>query len=101
MVVVSRTQADVDETIKALTELGSAAGAAAVVAGCCADVGTKDGRETLVAFVATLWDGRIDALVNNVGVNIRKRVEDATEEEYRTMMRTNGASKRRGRRLPP
>ena len=36
-----------------------------------------------------LWGGELDYLVNNVGMNIRKRCEDATEEEYRAMMSTN------------
>jgi Tropinone reductase 1 len=31
----------------------------------------------------------LDCLVNNVGTNIRSRIEDSTEADYETMLRTN------------
>ena len=34
--------------------------------------------------------GGIDILVNNAGINIRKRPEDPSEDEWRTVMDTNG-----------
>merc|ERR1711998_444186 len=56
---------------------------------CAADVSTDAGRRTLVDSVLAKFGGTLDVLVNNVGTNIRKRLEEATEEEYRTMMTTN------------
>jgi len=35
------------------------------------------------------WTGRVDALVNNVGINIRKPIEEMSMEEWMTMMRVN------------
>lgn len=53
-----------------------------------ADVSEATGRAALVVHVAELW-GSLDILVNNVGTNKRQRVEDSTDEEYRTMVATN------------
>eukprot|EP00913_Durusdinium_trenchii_P033597 g31450.t1 len=50
----------------------------AKVKGLAADVSTKEGRQALVDFVGKLWGGVLDGLVNN-----------ASEEEYHNMMRTN------------
>ena len=36
--------------------------------------------------------GRVDVLVNNAGINIRKPVEEMTIEEWTTMMRVNSGS---------
>lgn len=52
------------------------------------DVSTQEGRELLVSTVKTEV-GTIAGLVNNCGVNVRKSVEDQTEDEYYVMMRTN------------
>jgi Tropinone reductase 1 len=47
------------------------------------------GRQLLVACVATLWDGALDGLVNNVGTNVRKPIGEATVEEWDSMVSTN------------
>jgi Tropinone reductase 1 len=57
-----------------------------------ADVSTGEGRTSLVARAAELWNGELDVLVNNVGTNMRKRVEEATAEEYDVMVNTNQSS---------
>ena len=85
VVLVSRSAADVDALVKELT----AAGHGGHVFGCAADVSSAEGRATLVEFATATFGGELDVLVNNVGVNIRARQEDQTEEQYRTMMRTN------------
>eukprot|EP00966_Prymnesium_polylepis_P139306 3218513-Prymnesium_polylepis.1 len=61
-------------------------GAVHVVA---ADVSEADGRAAVVAKISALWDGALDILVNNVGTNKRARIEDAADEDYHTMVRTN------------
>ena len=85
VLVVSRTEEDVRATVKAL---GSVHGASSV-AGCVADVSDEAGRARVVTFVDKYWDGKLDILVNNVGVNVRKDIVSSTDEEYATMMRTN------------
>ena len=57
-----------------------------------ADVSTAEGRTALVAEVTKLYGGKLDILVNNVGTNTRKPVEEATVEEYDTMVSTNQTS---------
>ena len=47
------------------------------VHGCAADVSTGPGRDVLVGFVKSRWES-LDLLVNNVGTNARKRIEDAS-----------------------
>jgi len=59
------------------------------IAGLDCDLSTSGGRDALVAFVRTTWEGALDVLVNNVGTNVRKRIDEATGEEYESMMRTN------------
>lgn len=49
---------------------------------------TEDGRAALVEFCNEKCD-RLDVLVNNAGVNVRKSVAEQTPEEYHKIMRTN------------
>ena len=53
------------------------------------DVSTEDGREMLHAAAKATFGGTIQGLVNNVGINIRKKITDQTPEEYHSMMKTN------------
>ena len=57
-----------------------------------ADVATSQGRAALVAEAQRLWDGTLDVLVNNVGTNKRKPVDEVAEEEYDEMVATNQSS---------
>jgi Tropinone reductase 1 len=61
---------------------------APIVKGCTCDVSTEAGRNTLTEFTTKTF-GRLDGLVNNVGMNVRKDIADQTSEEYEQMMRTN------------
>jgi len=85
VLIVSRGQDDVDGCVaKWRSEFGSKA-----VHGVAADVATKEGRMALMEKTVSLWDSRLHCLINNVGCNIRKPIQEATEEEYQRMMRTN------------
>ena len=53
------------------------------------DISTKEGRAKLVTTVKARFGRRLDGLVNNVGMNIRKDITEQTEDDYRQMMRTN------------
>ncbi len=67
------------------------------VHGCVADVSSPEGRDKLLNLIQNVItsdgnspdNGKIDALVNNVGTNIRKRANDYTHEEYEKIMNTN------------
>ena len=100
IVLSARTAADVERAVQELNALGAPGSAA----GCACDVSTAAGRQSLYQFAAKRWCGGGDgvsaaeadampwclhALVNNVGTNIRQRIEDQTEAEYRTMFQTN------------
>ena len=56
--------------------------------GICADITDIEGRERIITTISSMWD-RLDALINNVGTNIRKRTVDFSIEEYEFIMKTN------------
>jgi Tropinone reductase 1 len=56
--------------------------------GFAADISTPDGCEKLIRDVSQHWD-RLDILTNNVGMNIRKKAVDYSQEEYDTILATN------------
>ena len=56
---------------------------------CSCDVSQKSGREMLLDAVKAHLGEKIDGLVNNVGVNVRKNISDQTDEEYENIMRVN------------
>lgn len=57
-----------------------------------ADVSTAAGRAALIAKASALWGGQLDVLVNNVGTNKRRPVEEATEADFAEMVDANLAS---------
>lgn len=58
------------------------------VEGMAADVTVPGERKALVSMLEEKW-GRLDILVNNVGINIRKKAMEYSEEEIRQIMDTN------------
>jgi Tropinone reductase 1 len=80
--IVARDQAMVQAQIRQWQQQGLLA------AGTAADVSTTEGREKLMADVGGASD-RIDILVNDVGMNIRKKAAEYTFEEYRRVLGTN------------
>ena len=53
-----------------------------------ADVCDSEAVDTMIATVVDQW-GAINILVNNAGINIRKRPEDLSEDEWRSVIDTN------------
>mmetsp|Transcript_4893 Transcript_4893/g.10355 ORF Transcript_4893/g.10355 Transcript_4893/m.10355 type:complete len:313 (-) Transcript_4893:141-1079(-) len=64
------------------------------VHGVVADVSTPDGRRKLLAKLDELLgkDGKLSALINNVGTNIRKPTVEYDDEELDFILRTNFVS---------
>jgi Tropinone reductase 1 len=90
VLLVSRSESDLFAVrAKLLSELGTPEEAIACHA---CDVGTAEGRATLVAAAAERWGGACDALVNNVGTNVRKPIGEVSPEEYNLMFQTNCSS---------
>jgi len=58
------------------------------VEGMAADVTLPGERKALVSILEEKW-GRLDILVNNVGMNIRKKALEYSEQEIRQIMETN------------
>lgn len=78
----ARNPEEVGRTVAELERKGHRA------AGLAADLSTAEGREQLLLFLGRHWD-RLDILVNNVGMNIRKSFTDYAESEYRQIFETN------------
>lgn len=58
------------------------------VHGLAADVTSSTDRDRIFQRVRELWD-RLDILVNNVGINIRRKMVEYSREEYEAIMGTN------------
>ncbi|QYA25499.1 SDR family oxidoreductase [Gramella sp. MT6] len=58
------------------------------VHGIKADSAKKEDRESIVKWIDKNW-GKLDVLVNNAGINIRKRANDYSEEEFRKVLEIN------------
>ncbi|KAJ0021739.1 hypothetical protein Pint_32741 [Pistacia integerrima] len=59
------------------------------VTGSVCDVSVRDQRESLMESASSLFDGKLNILINNVGTNIRKPMVEFTAEEFSTLMATN------------
>lgn len=82
VLVVARKAATVDSTVAALQ------GESLKAHGCAADVATAAGRREVGARVDALW-GKLDLLVNNVGMNHRAPTADYPLENFRQLMAAN------------
>jgi Tropinone reductase 1 len=60
-----------------------------VVTGSVCDASFRQPREKLMEEVTSVFNGKLNILVNNVGTNIRKRTCDYSAEEYSKLMSTN------------
>ncbi|KAI3423684.1 uncharacterized protein J3R85_010897 [Psidium guajava] len=59
------------------------------VTGSVCDVSIREEREKLMGTVSSVFHGKLNILVNNVGTNIRKPAVDFTTEEFTLLMATN------------
>lgn len=59
------------------------------VQGCIADVSDDDERQKLVSKVTSVFDGKLDILINNVGTNIRSPTLEYTSKDFDALMTTN------------
>ncbi|KAM7264515.1 hypothetical protein ACFE04_002198 [Oxalis oulophora] len=60
-----------------------------LVTGSVCDASCRQQRQKLMEEVSSIFDAKLNILVNNVGTNIRKRTTDYTAEEYSKLMTTN------------
>jgi tropinone reductase I len=82
VIICSRNFKDIQRVISELDDSRK------VVHGMECDVSKEDDRQRLVNF-ASITFPRVDCLMNNVGRNVRKNMEEQTMEEYDSIMRTN------------
>ncbi|XP_021814292.1 tropinone reductase homolog At2g29290-like isoform X1 [Prunus avium] len=59
------------------------------VTGSVCDVVSRTQREELINKVSSLFDGKLNILINNVGTNIAKPTTEYTAEDYTFLMSTN------------
>ncbi|XP_050237741.1 tropinone reductase homolog At2g29170-like isoform X2 [Mercurialis annua] len=59
------------------------------VAGFVSDVSSKSNREDLINKVSTLFNGKLNILINNVGTNIGKPTVNYTADDFSYVMNTN------------
>jgi len=91
LLICSRTAEDVAMTVAMLSQEFPST-AIERVFGCVCDVATGEGREALVGCVEEAFPGGLTGLVNNVGLNVRKPMEEQTEFEYSQMISSNVSS---------
>ncbi|KAJ1422031.1 Short-chain dehydrogenase/reductase SDR [Sesbania bispinosa] len=59
------------------------------VTGSVCDVSVPQQREALMETVSSVFNGKLNILINNVGTNIRKPMTDFTTEEFSRLIDTN------------
>ncbi|KAK9755665.1 hypothetical protein RND81_01G041800 [Saponaria officinalis] len=59
------------------------------VDGSICDVTSREQRENLMQIVSSIFDGKLNILVNNCGTYIWRKTEEFTHNEYATVMATN------------
>ncbi|KAL5569022.1 hypothetical protein UlMin_025597 [Ulmus minor] len=60
-----------------------------LVTGSVCDASSRDQREKLIQEVGSVFNGKLNILVNNVGINIRKPTLEYTTEEFAKLTSTN------------
>ncbi|KAG9448751.1 hypothetical protein H6P81_008716 [Aristolochia fimbriata] len=79
----SRDEAELNRRLSGWKEMGL------TVSGSVCDVSSPSSRKKLVGDAASLFQGKLDILINNAGINVGKPAEEVTAEEYACMMSTN------------
>ncbi|KAI4354552.1 hypothetical protein L6164_003404 [Bauhinia variegata] len=84
--ICARKQADIDKCVEEWRSKGYK------VTGSACDVQSHEERCKLMETVASIFDGKLNILVNNAGVLIAKEIKDLTAEDISTTMSTNFVS---------
>ncbi|OAY38586.1 tropinone reductase homolog At5g06060 [Manihot esculenta] len=79
----SRNEAELNKCLKEWEAKGF------VVTGSVCDATSRAQREKLIEQVGSVFNGRLNILVNNVGTNIRKPTIEYSAEEFSKLMTTN------------
>ncbi|XP_044473734.1 tropinone reductase homolog [Mangifera indica] len=79
----SRNQMELDDRIQEWKNKGLK------VSGSVCDVKVRTEREKLMETVSSIFDGKLNILVNNAGTSIVKEVTEFTAEDFSTLMGTN------------
>ncbi|XP_027167243.1 tropinone reductase homolog At2g29340-like [Coffea eugenioides] len=79
----ARKEADLNERLQEWSSMGFK------VSGSVCDASSRDQRIRLIEKVSSIFNGKLNILVNNVGTCKAKPAEEFTSEEYDTMMSTN------------
>lgn len=82
VVIVARNERDLSSVVQMLSQRGF------VVEGIAGDVSSETFRTELTSALSKKWN-KLDILVNNVGTNIRKKLIEYKEDEYRKLFETN------------
>ena len=82
VMIVARNKHEVEELVRLWQEEGQQ------VTGVVGDVTKAADRKRIGEAIGERW-GVLDVLVNNAGTNIRKKLEEYTEEEYRHVLEVN------------
>lgn len=82
VMIVARNRHELDEIVHLWQTEGR------LVTGIAGDVSKAADRKKIGAAIEERW-GALDVLVNNAGTNIRKKLEEYTEEEIRLVMEVN------------
>jgi Tropinone reductase 1 len=82
VIIVARDK----HTLEELVQLWQTAGR--LVTGVAGDVSEAADRKKIVTAIEERW-GALDVLVNNAGTNVRKKIEDYSEEEIRHVLEVN------------
>ncbi|XP_028772973.1 tropinone reductase homolog At5g06060-like [Neltuma alba] len=81
--ICSRNQAEIDKCLNDWKSKGFS------VTGSVCDVQFREQRENLMEIVASIFQGKLNILVNNVGKYLIKETTDYTAEDVSTIMSTN------------
>ncbi|KAI3508545.1 hypothetical protein L1887_23553 [Cichorium endivia] len=79
----SRNEADLNQRLQEWSQKGF------TVTGSVCDATSRPQREQLLEKVSSIFNGKLNILINNVGTNIRKPTTEYTGEEYSMLMATN------------
>ncbi|MEA3505275.1 MAG: SDR family oxidoreductase [Bacteroidota bacterium] len=83
VIIIARTESDITHLVTQAKEYNMP------LYGIAVDVTKKDERKKIKEKIEDIWEGSFDILVNNVGINIRKKTIDYLSVEYEHIMETN------------